>query len=63
MGETLRAGVIGAGVEYALTNNISAKAEYLYAPFSSQTYFAGTPDAENNGLSLSLFRVGLNYKF
>jgi outer membrane immunogenic protein len=56
-------GVIGAGVEYALTNNVSAKAEYLYAPFSSHTYFGGTPDAENNGLSLSLLRVGLNYKF
>ena len=56
-------GVIGAGVEYAFTNNITGKAEYLYAPFSSQTYFGGTPYAENNGMSLSLIRVGLNYKF
>ena len=24
--------MIGAGLEYAFTNNISAKAEYLYAP-------------------------------
>ena len=56
-------GVVGGGVEYAFTNNISAKAEYLYAPFSSKSYFAGTPEAENNGLSMSLFRVGVNYKF
>jgi outer membrane immunogenic protein len=56
-------GVVGGGVEYAFTNNISAKAEYLYAPMSSQTYFGGTPYAENSGLSMSLARVGLNYKF
>jgi outer membrane immunogenic protein len=56
-------GVVGGGVEYAFTNNVTAKAEYLYAPFSSQTYFGGTPYAENSGLSLSLFRVGVNYKF
>ena len=31
-------GVIGGGLEYAFTNNISAKAEYLYAPFGSKTY-------------------------
>ena len=55
--------VIGGGIEYAFTNNISAKGEYLYAPMASQTYFAGTPDAENNKLAVSLFRVGVNYKF
>ena len=54
---------IGAGLEYAFTNNISVKAEYLYTPFVDQTYFAGTPDAENNKLAVSLFRVGINYKF
>ncbi len=51
-------GVIGAGLEYAFTNNISAKAEYLYAPFEDKTYFT----AKSN-LDLSLLRVGLNYKF
>jgi outer membrane immunogenic protein len=56
-------GVIGGGVEYAFTNNISAKAEYLYAPMESKSYFSGTPDAEKNGLDVSLFRLGLNYKF
>ena len=56
-------GVIGGGVEYAFTNNISAKAEYLYAPMSSKGYFAGTPIAENSGLAVSVARLGLNYKF
>ncbi|MGO9770122.1 MAG: outer membrane protein [Roseiarcus sp.] len=51
-------GVIGAGLEYAFTNNISAKAEYLYAPLTSQTY-----DAQKSNVDLSLIRAGLNYKF
>jgi outer membrane immunogenic protein len=55
-------GAIGVGAEYAFTNNISAKAEYLYLPLSSKSYFSGTPYAASSG-SDSLFRVGLNYKF
>jgi len=51
-------GVIGAGLEYAFTNNISAKAEYLYAPLESKSYGAAKSD-----LDLSLVRAGLNYKF
>ncbi len=56
-------GALGGGVEYAFTNNISAKFEYLYVPFSNQTYFSGTPDAESNSLTLNLVRAGVNYKF
>jgi outer membrane immunogenic protein len=56
-------GVVGAGLEYAITNNITLKGEYLYAPTFSRTYFVGTPDAVNTGLGLSMFRAGLNYKF
>ncbi len=52
-------GVIGGGVEYAFTNNISAKAEYLYAPFGNSTNLMGA----KSDLNLSLVRVGLNYKF
>lgn len=51
-------GVIGAGMEYAFTNNISAKAEYLYAPLENKTY-----DGVKNDTNLSLIRAGLNYKF
>lgn len=56
-------GVIGGGVEYAFTNNISAKAEYLWAPLQNKTYWGGTPFQETNHQSISLARVGLNYKF
>ncbi len=56
-------GVIGGGIEYAFTNNISAKAEYLWAPMEDKTYWAGTPDQETNHMYLSIARVGLNFKF
>ena len=56
-------GVIGGGIEYAFTNNISAKAEYLFAPLQDKTYWSATPYAETNRMSMSLARVGLNYKF
>ena len=56
-------GALGAGVEYAFTNNISAKAEYLWMPLEDRTYWAGQPYAETNHMDVSLFRVGLNYKF
>jgi outer membrane immunogenic protein len=56
-------GVIGAGVEYAFTNNITAKVEYLWIPLQDRSYFAGTPDGESNSYSINLIRAGLNYKF
>jgi outer membrane immunogenic protein len=52
-------GAFGAGIEYAFTNNISAKAEYIYAPFESKSYLPGY----KSDLNLSLVRAGLNYKF
>jgi outer membrane immunogenic protein len=56
-------GVVGAGIEYAFTNNITFKGEYLFAPMQSKTYFAGTPDVTSTGLDISMFRAGINYKF
>jgi outer membrane immunogenic protein len=53
---------VGAGAEYAFTNNISIKAEYLFAGFDSKPYFKA-PVATKGGLDLSLVRVGLNYHF
>jgi outer membrane immunogenic protein len=55
-------GAFGGGIEYAFTNNISAKAEYIYAPFSGQSFTDGVNVAKSN-LDLSLVRAGLNYKF
>ncbi len=55
--------VIGGGVEYALTRNISVKAEYLFSDYGSSGLFAGTRDNIGAGLSLSTFRAGINYHF
>jgi opacity protein-like surface antigen len=52
---------IGAGFEFGLTQNISAKAEYLYFDLGSDTYNLGVPVAiERTG---NIGRVGLNYRF
>ena len=53
---------LGAGIEYAFTNNISVKAEYLYASLSGKNYFAGI-DRLKTGLNVSTIRAGLNYRF
>lgn len=59
-GSDFRAGwTIGAGVEAALTRNITAKAEYLYYDFGRKTYTPGI-SADANG---HVVRAGLNYKF
>ncbi len=59
-----RAGyALGAGIEYAFTNTISAKAEYLYTSLGNKTAFAGTADQARVGLKSSAVKVGLNYHF
>lgn len=55
---------IGAGVEWALLDNWSAKLEYLYLDLGNQDYFGGP----NNGgfdadVSIHTVKVGLNYRF
>jgi outer membrane immunogenic protein len=55
-------GAIGGGIEYAFTNNISAKAEYIYTPLTSKSYTVGGVTGRSD-LNLSLVRAGLNYKF
>lgn len=53
---------LGGGIEYAFTNNISAKAEYLYASYSSKRIF-GAPYTTGSGLTTSIIRAGVNYHF
>ncbi len=63
---------IGAGWEYAFTNNWSVKAEYLYARFNGvdTSYVVTSTTGGTNVVSASvdhenkqIVRVGLNYKF
>ena len=53
---------LGAGIEYAFTNNISAKAEYMYTSLSSKGMFPA-PYTIQSGLNFSSVKAGLNYRF
>lgn len=57
--------VAGAGIERALTPNLSARAEYLYYGFDDASAAAGTvaPGSASFDPSLHTVRFGLNYKF
>lgn len=61
-GKWLNGYAVGAGAEYAVTDNVTAKAEYLYADLGRKTYFAA-PNAMSTGMRLSTVRGGVNYKF
>lgn len=54
---------IGAGIEYAITNNVSLKGQYLFSQLADKTYFAGTPDVVKTHLDVNTFTTGVNYKF
>jgi len=51
--------VVGAGIERALTDNVTARAEYQFAGYGSQDYF-GAPSGTVNVQSI---KVGVNYLF
>ena len=53
---------LGGGIEYAFTDHISAKAEYLYENLTTQNVFA-VPRALTAGTRDSLVRAGVNYHF
>ncbi len=55
---------VGGGLEYAFTNNLTAKLEYLYINLERES--VRTPFGTANikvGTDMSLVRAGLNYKF
>jgi outer membrane immunogenic protein len=64
---------VGGGLEYALTNNITVKGEYLYYNLGTATYAVAPANtlAAGEGLFInasqkfdgSVVRLGLNYKF
>jgi outer membrane immunogenic protein len=62
---------LGAGLEYAITNNWTVKAEYLYENFGNVRsapgfVLPGVAAAFNNSnrtLNLNVVRLGVNYKF
>jgi outer membrane immunogenic protein len=61
---------IGAGLAYAMTQNLQWTAEYLFLGLDSKTYNViidqdiGVPAGANYGrLNVNLFRTGLNWRF
>jgi outer membrane immunogenic protein len=59
---TLTGWTAGAGIEVALTENLSVKGEYLWVDFSDEPFALGGPRAVPGDLDGSYARVGLNYK-
>lgn len=54
---------VGAGVEYAATNNVTVKGEYLYADLGAKTYGGGGAPVVKTGFQDHILRAGANYKF
>lgn len=54
---------IGGGVEHALNNGWSVKAEYMYMDFGSSTSTDPSDSRYKTDLDLHTIKVGFNYKF
>jgi 1,4-dihydroxy-2-naphthoyl-CoA synthase len=65
----VRGWALGGGLEYALTENLSTKIEYLHAQFGNGGGVYTSPDDNCYGFlgdrknSIDIVRVGLNYRF
>ncbi|MEZ0214369.1 MAG: outer membrane protein, partial [Xanthobacteraceae bacterium] len=58
--------VIGAGLEYAITDNWTVRGEYLYYDLGSEDYsdtILGVPVTGTVDLKIQTVRLGVNYKF
>lgn len=53
---------LGGGVEYAFTNNLTAKVEGLYVNLDTKNNYYGVYGDKNNA-EFGVVRAGLNYKF
>lgn len=53
----------GAGVEYALTRNLTAKAEYLYTDLGTGSTALGGDGTAHTRAAFHAVRAGLNWKF
>ncbi|MGQ5718967.1 outer membrane protein [Pseudochrobactrum asaccharolyticum] len=54
---------VGAGAEYALTNNVTLKSEYLYTDLGKLKLDAGAGNFAEVKAPFHTVRVGVNYKF
>jgi outer membrane immunogenic protein len=55
---------VGGGGEWAFSGPWSAKAEYMFARYSQQNYFAAlAPPGQSFGMDVHTVKVGVNYRF
>ncbi len=55
---------VGGGAEWAFAGPWSAKAEYMFARYNQQTYFAAlAPPGLNFGMDVPTVKAGINYRF
>lgn len=64
-GEADRVGfTVGAGIEYAVTENISLQAEYAYTSFADEPVIVLGPGTSfNEALSFHTIKAGVNFRF
>lgn len=60
MSKTHMGWTVGGGLEVALTNNWTAKAEYLFVNLNDESYFL---PGHKFGLESNVLRLGVNYRF
>lgn len=54
---------VGAGVEAAISERVSARVEYLYTDFGRETFNLGGGTTLSSDLDAHTARIGLNYRF
>ncbi len=54
---------VGAGVEYAFTNHITARVEYRHINFAQKTFSFSGADTSKVDLSVNALRIGASLKF
>jgi len=54
---------LGLGVEGRITENLFARAEYIYTSFGADDYALGAPQRIHGDLDLHTLRLGLGYRF
>ena len=54
---------LGAGLEYAFTNSLSARLDYAYSSYGAKNYLIDTPTVIRAKVHSNVVKIGLNYHF
>ena len=61
--DTLTGWTLGAGIEYAFTNNLTTRLEYRYTNFDGGDNFFNNVALGSNDIEFHTVRAGISYKF